>query len=79
MKDLNISVIDSFEQWKAIASEWNDLLDISASGTVFLTWEWLAAWAERCINDSRRLFILTLKDKESLIGIAPFYIEETHI
>jgi hypothetical protein len=27
-----------------LAADWNKLLDTSASKTIFLTWEWMAAW-----------------------------------
>lgn len=75
MGDLTVSVIDSNENWQKLAPEWNALLDTSASGSVFQTWEWLSSWAECCLGRHRSLFILAFYEKGHLVGIAPFYIE----
>jgi len=75
MGELAVTVIDSNEDWYNLAPQWSALLDASASGSIFLTWEWLSAWADCCLGSDRSLFILAFYEKEHLIGIAPFYVE----
>jgi CelD/BcsL family acetyltransferase involved in cellulose biosynthesis len=59
-----------------LRSEWNDLLDRSACGSVFLRWEWIRAWWG-IFKQDYRLFILTARQDSRLCGIAPFYIDPT--
>lgn len=74
MNNLIVTVIGSDDDWQKLAPQWNALLDESASASVFLTWEWLSAWAECCLAENRRLFIVTFHEKDTLLGIAPFHI-----
>jgi CelD/BcsL family acetyltransferase involved in cellulose biosynthesis len=76
MKNVTITVVDSFEKWRALTPEWQTLLDRAESSSFFLTWEWLISWAEYFLDDSRTLFILTCSINKTLIGIAPFYLAE---
>jgi CelD/BcsL family acetyltransferase involved in cellulose biosynthesis/peptidoglycan/xylan/chitin deacetylase (PgdA/CDA1 family) len=57
---------------------WNPLLSRSASDTVFLTWEWMEAWWKNYGNE-RRLFVLGAWEDKSLLGIAPFFIDEVRL
>ena len=75
MSDLTVTIIDSNEELHKLAPEWSDLLDASPSGSVFLTWEWLSAWAECFLVQNRSLFILAFHEDGIIVGIAPFYIE----
>ncbi len=74
MTDLSISIIDTPERWQQLAEEWPPLLESSACGSFFLTWEWQSAWAESYLDDNRSLFVLIVREKESLVGVAPFYV-----
>ena len=69
-----IEIIDSFDTWKRMAGEWNDLLNRSSANAVFLTWEWLFSWAGCYLDEKRKLFILGVYRDHELIGIAPWYI-----
>jgi CelD/BcsL family acetyltransferase involved in cellulose biosynthesis len=59
-----------------LSTEWHKLLQNSKSDTIFLTWEWLATWWKHYQAD-RELMVLRIddKDKQQLVGIAPFYFD----
>lgn len=67
------------EQWRALRSEWNQLLQESDASSFFLTWEWLYSWAQVCLNNDRRLFVVALYDKSKLVGVAPLYIGKNRV
>jgi CelD/BcsL family acetyltransferase involved in cellulose biosynthesis len=79
MSRLQVSILTNFEDWLAMASEWNLLLHESRSGSFFLTWEWLFSWAECFLDNTRSLFILLFHKDKELVGIAPLYIERRKI
>ncbi|WDT75063.1 MAG: GNAT family N-acetyltransferase [Candidatus Manganitrophus sp.] len=64
------------EQWRELSKEWNDLLHRSGSNRVFLTSEWLYSWAECFLKEERALYILTVYNDKTLIGIAPWCIRK---
>ena len=76
MSQLTITVCSSMEQWRALRSEWNDLLRDSAASSFFLTWEWLYSWARYSVKNNRQLFILKVAYKDQPVAIAPFYLEK---
>ena len=73
---VTVRVIDSFEQLQMISEEWNALLINSLSKTIFLTWEWLYAWAKCFLDGERTLFTLCIYQSGQLVGIAPFYLQK---
>jgi len=70
-----VEPVETFEAWAALAGRWNGLLDASRSRSVFLTYEWLSAWAETYLGPRRRLWILAVYDGDELAGLAPWYLE----
>lgn len=74
MKDYKVTVINSLDEFKTLAGQWNELLARSLSNNVFLTWEWQYSWAECFLKDGRQLFTLTVYRDDKLVGIAPFYL-----
>jgi hypothetical protein len=74
MGDYRISIIDSFDQLEMLRNNWNELLGKSARPNLFLSWEWITAWAENFIDNKRKLFILLVYESDELIGIAPWCI-----
>jgi CelD/BcsL family acetyltransferase involved in cellulose biosynthesis len=70
-----VEAVESFAAWTSLASRWNALLDSSRARSVFLTWEWLSAWAETYLGPRRRLWILTVWAGDELVGVAPWYLE----
>lgn len=52
------------------AAEWNGLVDRMAYPTPFVTWAWMASWAEHFAED-RQIRLLMLRDGTTLRGILP--------
>ena len=71
---LHASVLETWSQVVEIQEEWNTVLQRSSANSLFLTWEWLSAWAQaggaRC-----RTFVICVRDEDGkLVGIAPLYL-----
>ena len=73
--------MQAFHSWaelQQIQSHWNQLLSLSASDTLFLSWEWCEAWW-KSYGNARPLCVLAAWDENqsesALIGIAPLYID----
>ncbi len=64
----------SREEFESLREEWNDLLERSASRSIFLTWEWqFACW--RHFGEGHRLMLFSVRDGDgSLAGIAPLRV-----
>lgn len=68
---MNVVEIRDQVEWERLEPVWNPLLDASASGTTFLTWEWVRAWWS-AYGNAEDLRILTAADDGGVIrGIAP--------
>ncbi len=70
MNPLRTQWITVAEDFRALREQWNELLQSSACNTLFLTWEWQYTWWEH-LAEGRSLFILTVRDGERLIALAP--------
>src|ERR1044071_3551427 len=68
---LRVDVIDTDAGFAALRSEWTQLLGASTVQGPFLSWEWLYAWWTH-MRGSRALRLLTVRDGNDLVGIAPF-------
>jgi CelD/BcsL family acetyltransferase involved in cellulose biosynthesis len=72
--------VELFADWASLARlqpEWNLLLGCSRSDTLFLTWEWISAWAE-VVGDAVQPFVLAARSPDGhLLGLAPFYLSWT--
>jgi len=70
-------VVNTEEGFRALKDSWNNLLDEAESQSYFLRWEWLWAWwnAYKGVHDELCI-LLVLKGKE-LVGIGPFYRENS--
>ncbi|MGE0449272.1 MAG: GNAT family N-acetyltransferase [Vicinamibacterales bacterium] len=76
-EDLRREVISSVGGFRALRSDWTDLLAAGGAASPFLTWEWLFAWwlhyGER--RPGRELAIVTLRDRQRLAGVLPAYVK----
>ncbi|MGI0015359.1 MAG: GNAT family N-acetyltransferase, partial [Nitrososphaera sp.] len=72
----SIRVVTTLHEFEALAERWNCLLRRTAADNIFLTWEWLYTWARHYLGAHRLWIILVYNNRDELVGIAPFYIEE---
>src|SRR3990170_9034809 len=64
-----LSVIqESLEQ---LSSEWRGLLSQSSAATIFAEPRWQQVWWENFQRDGQKLLLLSVRDGERLVGIAP--------
>lgn len=73
MDDYSIKRIESVREWEETRENWNALLSDSRSGNIFLSFEWAFAWWKTYSDENRKLLLLFVYQKGSLIGIAPWY------
>jgi len=66
----HVERLTTVEQLATMREEWNDLLRISRSDCLFLTWEWLSTWWRHCAGGGR-LAVLPIRFGRDLLGIAP--------
>lgn len=71
-----IQTVTGFDDWQNMAELWNTLLNASVATTLFLSWEWLYAWAKTYLNAGRSLYLLCVYDANELVGVAPFYVQK---
>jgi len=70
---LNIEPITSWDEFKNLYDQWDDLLNRIGNELIFLTHEWFECWWYGFGNKSKPL-ILLVKDGSKLIGIIPLMI-----
>ena len=75
---MHVEHITTTEAFRALEPEWNALLARSRADCVFLTWEWLFTWWKH-FHPGRELAILAVRDRDELVGLAPFMLRTTRI
>lgn len=75
---MNIETVTRVEDFVAMEVQWNDLLAVSGSDSVFLTYDWLYTWWD-VFGAEYELFLLLCKDEPGgrLLGIFPGYLKTT--
>jgi CelD/BcsL family acetyltransferase involved in cellulose biosynthesis len=68
-----VEVIEGLDGFARLAPQWNALLRASQADCPFLTQEWLEAWW-RHLGASRRLQLVSVRDHDELIAIAPLFV-----
>jgi len=71
---MKVTVISSKIEFKTLEYEWKGLLKHSTSSTFFLCFDWLNIWWQRYSSCSDILYIITIRNNNKLIAIAPFYL-----
>ncbi|HZI94543.1 MAG TPA: GNAT family N-acetyltransferase [Patescibacteria group bacterium] len=66
----SITTLGAFER---LGDDWRSLQSRSASGSPFLTWDWLFTWWKH-LSAARRLMILAVRKQGRLTAIAPLAI-----
>jgi len=70
--NLRIETYTDLHSFLALETEWNNLLKWSKMDTIFLTWQWQKTWWE-FLGQEAQLYIVTVREGEKLIGLAPLY------
>src|SRR5262245_33725907 len=68
---MHVSEIHNRREWEGLRPVWNTLLDTSASGTTFLTWEWLSAWWSAYGKEGDLRLLIASDEDGNIRGIAP--------
>jgi CelD/BcsL family acetyltransferase involved in cellulose biosynthesis len=70
-----LEIVTDLTSLELLSSEWDDLVSRS-SGTIFQTFDWQSLWWKHFASGPRHsLYVMTLRENERLIGIAPFFVE----
>lgn len=67
---MKVEVVTNFDDFLSLECDWNGLLERSSHDTIFLRHEWFRCWWE-AFGKGKQLFVLLIKDKGEIIGIAP--------
>ena len=70
---MQASVTDDIANLGLSESEWNRTVSQSETNTIFQTYQWFHAWW-KVFGGQHRLFFISLKDDEGIIGFAPLMI-----
>jgi CelD/BcsL family acetyltransferase involved in cellulose biosynthesis len=68
---VQVSRLSTLSEIDALEHDWHDLERRCRGVTPFMTWEWCSAVARHYV-DGRPLWVMTLRDGDGLVGIAPF-------
>jgi len=74
-----VEIIRKLDDFLALESIWNELLAQSPTNTYFMRWEWLSNWWEIYSRVDDELYIITIKDHNTIVCIAPFYTRKRYI
>ena len=66
-----MTITVSKENFDSIAGEWECILPHTGANTIFITPWWQQLWWNRYGDDSSELEILSIRNEDSLLGIAP--------
>ena len=66
------SVLEDWDEWRALEPGWRDLIEDSAGATPFQTPEWMLSWWE--VFGSSRLHVFVAKHGRELVGIWPLQV-----
>jgi CelD/BcsL family acetyltransferase involved in cellulose biosynthesis len=78
MKGYSIEIIDTYNALSDFREGWDEVLAASSVDSIFLTWEWIAAWAKIFIDRGKRIFIPIVRRKGTIVCVAPWYVHDAH-
>jgi len=73
----SVDCVTTVKQFAALEQSWNQLLIQSIHPQPFLLWEWVYTWWEIFQKEQYELLILVVKQQDELVGLAPFYIDNS--
>ena len=77
-QDLETAALRDIDAVRALRAEWHALLAASGTAELFQTHEWLSAWWQVFGGGGRRPFVVTVRHRGRLVGVAPFLIRTIH-
>ena len=76
MTEFNTTLITQRDDFLALSSDWNHLLEQSDAKNIFLTWEWLSTWYQY-FSYEKQLWLIVVRDKNNqLMAIAPLMLQK---
>ncbi len=73
---LSVQVCRTWAELQAFRADWNHLLQLCPTSSIFQTHEWLSAWWMAFGADKVLLALIFLGPTGETVGIAPFYVEQ---
>lgn len=70
--------IEDIASFEKLREEWNELLEASASNSLFLTWEWLHTWWKH-LSERRKLLIIAVRSGRELVAVAPLAVSPCRV
>src|SRR5713101_2668107 len=70
---LDVDRIEDPAAFEGLRAEWDALMEVSPSTSLFMTWEWLSTWWAH-LSEGRRLCLITMRRHGRLVAIAPFMV-----
>ena len=71
---LDVAIISSSQDFRAMEQEWDDLYQDSPLSTPFQSWSWLYSWWES-FGEGYELRLITVRDGTLLVGVIPLMLE----
>ncbi|MDE2120406.1 MAG: GNAT family N-acetyltransferase [Betaproteobacteria bacterium] len=72
---LELQVVSDPRGFDELESAWKLLEQVSASSSVFLSWDWQRLWWKH-YGASRRLRIIVVRSRTDIVGLLPLYLQE---
>jgi CelD/BcsL family acetyltransferase involved in cellulose biosynthesis len=69
-----IDLLTDIEPIENLQQEWTSLLNRAKLNNLFLSWEWLNSWCRNMLSNSETLCIITARENQQLMGVAPLVI-----
>jgi hypothetical protein len=79
LSELNIELINSDESFVALKDAWDQLIEKSFNSSVYASFPFVYTSWKHHRSENDELFILVVKRRTTIIGIAPFRIERVKI
>jgi CelD/BcsL family acetyltransferase involved in cellulose biosynthesis len=76
---LRVREYHTLEDASVLLPEWERLLALSASASIFSSWEWLSSWWNAFGQDGRGLILAFLDHDSTLVGCAPLYVTRIRV
>jgi CelD/BcsL family acetyltransferase involved in cellulose biosynthesis len=70
---IQVTSLISMPEVRAFANEWAEFADTAGARNPFTHPDCLMPWAERFLRSSDQIWLLTARDQDRLVGVAPFY------